>query len=93
MDWKPFDTAPEDGSEILAYGFYIYPGDVDRTEYWYIISYDPTDEIYPWYSTCEERFKIDFFHSWAPLTRPNYEFFDFFFSKISINEGGENETY
>lgn len=76
MVWKPFSTAPRDGSEFLAYGYYMYPGDTARTEYWYVISYEramPSEHKTPcgWCSEGDEWFSDDHFVCWTWLTRPN----------------------
>ena len=47
-DWQLIETAPRDGSEFLAYGFYIYPGDTARTEYMAVVEYDETCPECPW---------------------------------------------
>lgn len=38
--WLPIAGAPKDGTEIIAYGSYLYPGDRDITEYWGVISFE-----------------------------------------------------
>jgi hypothetical protein len=68
MNWQPIETAPKD-CEFLAYGWYVYPGDTARTEYWCVAEYDPAIPGYPWVDH-EGAHPDLFFSHWAPLTRP-----------------------
>lgn len=64
-EWKPIETAPRDGSLILGWGSYQYPGDVDLTEYYEIIYYSG-DPKYPW-SNGEDHHQPDVFSHWQHL--------------------------
>ena len=70
MCWRDIKDAPRDGTEFLAYGFYIYPGDKTRTEYYRVACYDNSDgDEFPWQD--EECGHPDgFFTHYMPLPEP-----------------------
>lgn len=47
MNWRPISEAPKDGTQFLAYGSYLYPGDTSPTEYCEVACYSGDDE-WPW---------------------------------------------
>jgi hypothetical protein len=66
--WEDIATAPRDGTEFLAYGCYIYPGDDELTEYMAIAWYSYTKD-YPW-EDADGRHPDEFFCRWRPLPAP-----------------------
>lgn len=64
--WRPIATAPRDGTEILAYGDYAYPGDTEATNYYYITSFDNG----MWSINDDQSVSYDFFRYWQPLPPP-----------------------
>ena len=40
MEWRPIAEAPRDDTEVLGFGFYIYPGNKARTIYYGIIAWE-----------------------------------------------------
>ena len=70
IEWIPIKTPPHEDEEVLGYGFYIYPGDTDRTEYWEVAIYCPSaNQKYPWSGENGEHL-LDHFTHYARLTSP-----------------------
>ena len=69
--WRDISTAPRDGTEFLAYGSYVYPGDTAKTEYFSLVEYDASDPEYPWHWHDFEGYHPEgAFSHWKPLVPP-----------------------
>lgn len=66
--WQDIETAPRDGTEFLAYGCYIYPGDSGPTEYRKIAAYSGNEE-WPWEDD-DGQSRAEVFTHWQPLPDP-----------------------
>ena len=64
-DWQDISTAPRNGDEFLAFGSYIYEGDVEPTTYISIAEYSG-NEKFPWRDD-EGLHPYGFFSHWLPL--------------------------
>lgn len=69
--WQPIETAPKDGTKILVYGYYIYDGDKDRTEYTHLVVWD--EDFSAWESDDGEFVDSEIFSHWQPLPSPPHD--------------------
>ena len=61
MVWRPIDTAPKDGDDILVWGEWL--GN-------HVVGFDESNPDFPWATLDGPSYKQDAFTHWMPLPAP-----------------------